>query len=266
MLSNLTSLSLTNISLFNFDGSEAQSAQVEGCKVFPGDARYPSKTEWDVFQLLTGGSLIKTVPLASVCYETWGTYDAEQCAHVTDQWANVSLHYPDPSSLMFPLWEGATCLPLADSPSENCTLGAYPEYIVNASSVSDIQLAVNFARNLNLRLIIKNTGHDFNGRSAGAGSLSIWTHGFKDLVFYDTYQAEGELYTGPAMKIGGGIQNWELYEAAETYGVTAIGGLCSTVGVGGGYIAGGGHSPMSSKYGLAADQVSLNYPCQRPCS
>jgi FAD/FMN-containing dehydrogenase len=28
-----------------------------------------------------------------------------------------------------------------------------------------------------------------------------------------------------------------------------------TVGVAGGYVAGGGHSPLSSKYGLAADHV-----------
>lgn len=179
---------------------------------------------------------------------------------------------------MFPLWEGATCLPTADALTENCTLGAYPDYIVsavgtsrphesrksclpiisilqvNVTSVAQIQLAINFARNLNLRLIIKNTGHDFNGRSAGAGSLSLWTHGFKDLVYYDNYQSEA--YSGLAFKIGSGFQVFELYEAAEKYQVTAIGGLCSTVGVGGGYLAGGGHSPMSSKYGLGADQVS----------
>ncbi|KAL1960964.1 hypothetical protein VTO42DRAFT_4852 [Malbranchea cinnamomea] len=33
------------------------------------------------------------------------------------------------------------------------------------------------------RLTIKNTGHDFSGKSAGAGSLSIWTHNLKDIEF-----------------------------------------------------------------------------------
>ncbi|CAF3835225.1 unnamed protein product, partial [Rotaria sp. Silwood1] len=36
---------------------------------------------------------------------------------------------------------------------------------------------------------------------------------------------------------------------------TAIGGECDTVGVAGGYLQGGGHSPLSRWKGLAADQV-----------
>lgn len=126
---------------------------------------------------------------------------------------------------------------------------------VNTTNIAQIQLAVNFARNTNLRLVIKNTGHDFNGRSAGAGSLAIWTHSFKDLIFYESYETSN--YTGAAFKIGAGIQLFEMYEAAETYGVTTVGGLCTTVGAGGGYLAGGGHSPLSSKYGTGADQASL---------
>jgi hypothetical protein len=65
-------------------------------------------------------------------------------------------------------------MPTAD-PTNNCTLGAYPNYAVNVSNVAQIQLAVNFARNANLRLVVKNTGHDFNGKSSGAGALSICT-------------------------------------------------------------------------------------------
>lgn len=57
------------------------------------------------------------------------------------------------------------------------------------------------------------------------------------------------------MKIGAGIVNKELFTAADAYGVTAVGGLCTTVGAGGGYFAGGGHSPMTSLLGLGADQV-----------
>lgn len=57
------------------------------------------------------------------------------------------------------------------------------------------------------------------------------------------------------MKIGAGIVNKELYTAADSYGVTAVGGLCTTVGAAGGYFAGGGHSPMTSLLGMGADQV-----------
>lgn len=58
------------------------------------------------------------------------------------------------------------------------------------------------------------------------------------------------------MRIGAAVQNRELFAAADSFGVTAVGGLCTTVGAGGGYFAGGGHSPMTSLLGLGADQVS----------
>jgi FAD/FMN-containing dehydrogenase len=135
-----------------------------------------------------------------------------------------------------------------------CEQGAYPTYVVNVTNVAQIQLAVNFARNLNLRLVVKNTGHDFNGKASGKGALSIWTHYLKDKAYYPSYKAANG-YVGPAIKVGSGVQVWEAYEYAKSLGVTVVGGEAVTVGLGGGYTAGGGHSPLSSMYGLAADQV-----------
>ncbi len=150
---------------------------------------------------------------------------------------------------MWPLYEGLTCMPTGAS----CKLGGFPSYAVAATSVAQIQLAVNFARNANLRLIVKNTGHDFNGKSTGAGALSIWTHKLKQVKFYASLTQDH--YTGPAFKVGSGVQAFELYAAADQNGVTVVGGEGKTVGVMGGYILGGGHSPLSSLYGMAADQV-----------
>jgi FAD/FMN-containing dehydrogenase len=155
--------------------------------------------------------------------------------------------------------------------TSTCSMGGYPTYVVNASNVAQIQLAVNFARNLNLRLVVKNTGHDFNGKASGKGALSIWTHWLKDTKFYSKYKATNG-YVGPAIKVGAGVQVWEAYEFAKANGVTVVGGEAVTVGLGGGYTAGGGHSPLSSMYGMAADQVlsmegknehlsSLSSPC-----
>ncbi|KAL9560656.1 hypothetical protein ACKAV7_015219 [Fusarium commune] len=64
---------------------------------------------------------------------------------------------------------------------------------------------------------------------------------------------------GPALKVGAGIIGSELYEAADKYGVTAIGGEGMSVGFAGGYLAGGRYSPMSPIYGMGADQIlSIN--------
>lgn len=45
-----------------------------------------------------------------------------------------------------------------------------------------------------------------------------------------------------------------IYEATDKFGETIVGGLARTVSVGG-YITGGGHSALSPRYGLAADNV-----------
>lgn len=63
---------------------------------------------------------------------------------------------------MWPIYQGKTCMARNNTTStDDCTLGAYPEYTVNISTVAQIQLAVNLVRNLNIRLVIKNTGHEW---------------------------------------------------------------------------------------------------------
>ena len=83
---------------------------------------------------------------------------------------------------------------------------------------------MNFARARNLRLVIKNTGHDYNGRSTGKDALSLWTHNLKDITFVKDFKSND--YQGPVLKVGAGIQGSELYAAAEKYGVSALAGIC----------------------------------------
>lgn len=97
----------------------------------------------------------------------------------------------DPTSITWALWQGSSCLPVATGGSKTCTLGGYPSYVVNVSNVAQIQLAVNFVRNTGIRLVVKNTGHDFAGKSAGAGALSIWTHHLKEMRFWRSIGGRG---------------------------------------------------------------------------
>jgi len=124
---------------------------------------------------------------------------------------------------MSPLYQGETCMP-QNGATGNCTLGGFPSYVINATSVYQIQLAINLARNLNIRLVVRNTGHDFLGKSTGAGALSIWTHHLKDVKFVENYESSS--YNGPALKLGAGIEVADLYKAADRYGVTGVGGEC----------------------------------------
>ncbi|KXX76634.1 6-hydroxy-D-nicotine oxidase [Madurella mycetomatis] len=259
VIANLTAHQLSDIELFRFD-NEAGDTSVSAkrgidfgrCKTFPGDLLWPSSLTWAVFNLLTGGALIETVPIGAVCYPSSGVYDAAKCADVIANWAQSETHANDPTSVMSPLYTGETCMPQNGNTS-TCTLGGFPSYAVKATSVFQIQLAVNLARNLNLRLVVKNTGHDFLGKSCGAGALSIWTHNLKTIKHIKSFRSPS--YSGPALKLGAGVQVGELYAAADSFGVTAVGGECKGVGVAGGYTAGGGHSPLSGKFGLGSDQV-----------
>ncbi|KAF2850140.1 FAD/FMN-containing isoamyl alcohol oxidase-like protein MreA [Plenodomus tracheiphilus IPT5] len=237
----------------NASSTEARKARQNGsCKTFPGDWDYPLPSVWSLFDAFLGGALIKTTPVAAPCYKSSGVYDAAKCADISARFTAAELHTSDPTSMMWPLFQGRTCQP-TNNPNDTCTLGGYPSYSINVQNVAQIQLGINFARNRNLRLVVKNTGHDYIGKSSGAGALSLWTHNLKEIRFLENYQnAE---YSGPVFKAGAGVQGFEILEAARDNGVTVLAGICETVGWAGGYVAGGGHSPLASIYGMAADQV-----------
>lgn len=45
-----------------------------------------------------------------------------------------------------------------------CGIGRYPAYVVNATEEWHIKAALKFAAERNLRVVVKNTGHNFQGR------------------------------------------------------------------------------------------------------
>jgi hypothetical protein len=71
-------------SLFEFGNANARSrrAQAQRCKTMPGDALYPSKLVWSIFNQLSGDALEPIVPIGSPCYHdsVYNNYDAERCA------------------------------------------------------------------------------------------------------------------------------------------------------------------------------------------
>lgn len=91
--------------------------------------------------------------------------------------------------------------------------------------MAQIQLALNFARNQNIRLNIKNTGHDFVGKSTGAGSLSIWTHFLRDIQYLGDSFVDTSGRNGSAFKVGAGVTVGELYNAADANDVQVTGGI-----------------------------------------
>ncbi|GKT89339.1 FAD binding domain-containing protein [Colletotrichum tofieldiae] len=279
-------------------GRSLTTYSTKSCKNLPGDAGWPSTDAWAQLNETVGGRLVATIPLGSPCHGD--AYNATECARLQDAWLYSEVHshfltqicflrdyvraracgllyYVDTrdtatdmtrsmessSSVMAPLFANASCDPFT-SRDVPCTLGNYVSFAVNATGPADIQAALRFAEEKNVRFVIRNTGHDYNGRSTGAGALAVWTHYLKGTEILDW---EDEHYAGKALKAGAGVQGFEAIAAANGAGLAVVTGECPTVGVAGGYVQSklrvgmlmvleaGGHSALSTIYGLAADNT-----------
>ncbi|KAK8036180.1 hypothetical protein PG993_008794 [Apiospora rasikravindrae] len=129
---------------------------------------------------------------------------------------------------------------------------ATTHYAVDVGSAEDVVATVKFAREHNIRFLARNTGHDFFGRSTGAGAIAAWTHHLKDITKLDW---RDETYQGPAFKLGAGVQGIDALAAAKKEGLVVVAGYCNSVGLAGGWTQGTGHSPLTTNFGLGADQT-----------
>ncbi|KAF2871952.1 FAD/FMN-containing isoamyl alcohol oxidase-like protein MreA [Massariosphaeria phaeospora] len=223
------------------------------CKTFPGDADWPSDERWNAFRDSLDGALIKGVPPAAACYK--GQYeDSVKCAAVRRGQSQSNFVKEDPV-LPFGQWQldNPCPVPQGSAPVYTCNITSFPAYVVNASTVKHVQLAVNFARNNNIRLTIKNTGHDFLGRNTGGGALQLWVHHLKAWEYLpSTTIAE---YSGRAARVGAALEQYQLHTYMQSANITVITPGSTTVGALGGFMQGGGFSYLSSKFGLMADQI-----------
>ncbi|KAI0881334.1 FAD-binding domain-containing protein [Annulohypoxylon maeteangense] len=226
------------------------------CRVIPGDQSWPNLTDWNALNQTVHGKLIATVPIAAPCHHSLGdaaTFNQDQCDALRDNWFFPTTHIGSASSPMAYQFTNDSCNPFSD-PEVPCTLGYNVAYTINATEVADFQAALQFVKSHNIRLVIRNTGHDYLGRSTGAHALAVWTHHMKSLELIPEYKDDSK-YQGAAIKVGAGVEFLELYNFASANGLIVMGGNCPNVGPAGGYTQGGGIGILSSKFGLAADNV-----------
>ncbi|KAM0290507.1 hypothetical protein ACHAO9_004864 [Fusarium lateritium] len=226
----------------------------KSCKAYPGTSDWPSHGTWSRLNAALGGRLLAPTPPGAVCHKDWSVYDKDTCSTVAAAWKKYDLHTEDPVSVIYDQYSNWTCLPDADYP---CSSKGYPAYVVNVTKPEHVKIGIDFARKHNIRLIVKNTGHDYMGRSIAPGSLSLWTHHLKDITYH---KGSFKLYNskttipGDAITAGAGSQMYDVYTYLDKYNRVVVGGGGKSVGLGG-YVTGGGHSLLSPRYGLAVDQV-----------
>ncbi|KAJ7510641.1 hypothetical protein B0H11DRAFT_1701228 [Mycena galericulata] len=220
------------------------------CKTIPQDASWPSYGDWSNFNASIDGRLIRTIPIAQSCH--FPTYNESQCSEVKKNWHSSEFHAKSSSSMMTPFFANLSCDPFT-APNDQCILGTYVQYAVNVSRPVHIYKTLEFVKKHNIRFVLRNTGHDYMGKSTGANALSIWTHFLQETEWIDDFVSPS--YRGVAVKAQAGVTAEILYEQANARGLAVVGGECPTVGMAGGYTQGGGHSMLSSVHGLAADQT-----------
>ncbi|KAJ4141799.1 hypothetical protein NW768_001017 [Fusarium equiseti] len=242
--------------VFAFLGS-ALGATLPVCKLSPSDSNWPSVEEWGDLNRTIGGALLKTQPAASSCYKGNPLNSPHRCQIIEDNWTAANLHAALPESIASPVYANNSCLPPgADgyNAANGCHLGGYPSHIVNATSDEQIAIAARWASERNIRIVVKGTGHDLFGRSAGAHSLSIWTHNLKHKRLVRDWTVPGLNKTDTVLFAGSGLNYGEAVRHALGHNRVIVSGNDETVGLGG-HIQGGGHGPLSSTFGLAADNI-----------
>ena len=128
-------------------------------------------------------------------------------------------------------------------------------YAVKARSSGDVAAAVNFARDNNLRLVVKGAGHSYQGTSNAPDSLLIWTRAMDNVTLHDAFTpqgCEGKVAPSPAVTAEAGAVWIDLYHAVVSEGGRYVqGGGCTDVGVAG-LIQSGGFGSFSKRFGTAA--------------
>ncbi|CAN9285863.1 unnamed protein product [Alternaria alternata] len=148
-------------------------------------------------------------------------------------------------------WQNDTCNPLL-APNGTCELGNIASYAVEVTNAASAAAGIQWARQRNLRLSIKNTGHDYLGRTNGKGSLALWTHHLNSM---EVLNYTSPSYSGPALRMGAGVQSYKAISFVSQYGLRVVVGYCVTIGLAGGYSQNGGYGPLGSSYGTASDQT-----------
>jgi hypothetical protein len=131
------------------------------CKSIPESLNWPTLSDWSNLNSSLGGVLLRPAAPAAACHQDNPLYDATKCKAVVGNWTSSQWHSDNPTSSLWQNWNGYSCLPNAKS---GCSTEGYPVYVVNVTRPEHVNLAVNFAREKDIRLNIKSTGHDFLGR------------------------------------------------------------------------------------------------------
>ena len=204
----------------------------------PGDAAWPPAGRWARLNKKVGGQLSAVKSPLDACRT--GTASSA-CSTLVKALKNPYYVGDHPGLTQTSGWVDAW----KSAPSA---------YAVAAQHTADVVAAVKFARDHNLRLVVKGGGHSYQGTSNAADALLVWTRKMDRITMHDAFVGHG--CTGrqaaqPAVTIESGATWMRVYHTVTRAGRYVQGGGCGTVGVAG-LIQSGGFGSFSKRYGMAA--------------
>ncbi|RAH51121.1 FAD-binding domain-containing protein [Aspergillus brunneoviolaceus CBS 621.78] len=230
----------------------------QDCRCMPNDPCWPSSREWNAFNRTVNGHLVRFRPVGSVCHGR--DYNPAGCAFARNSTHDSLWRIAEAGALQSVTWEtqrydNGSCFVDTPRPT-SCSQGRIPLYGILAHSAQDIQKAVRFARQHNLHVAIRNTGHDGIGRSSGLGSFQINVSLLKKMDFASDFIPQGGgTSRGSALTLGAGVLGLEALAAGKKEGVNMVTGTCSSVAASGGFVQGGGLGFLGPAYGIGSDNV-----------
>ena len=243
----------------------AASANTDpGYSCQPGQKCWPTLREWQQLNQSIDGRLYQTVPMGAPCYTNSPYSNTEACATVEASYNNGIPRVAYYGQTYWLNWEAcgaSSCSLLSSDPEEtlysNCSLGRLASYYIDVLNASHISAALQFAKAHNVRISIKNTGHDFFGRSSVPNSLAIWTHNLNSQQFYQNFTASNcPSADGHNIgEIGAGVVAGDAYRFFNSHGMDITGGFEESVGLAGGFGQGGGLGDFTTTYGLMVDNA-----------
>jgi FAD/FMN-containing dehydrogenase len=228
----------------------------------PGQSCWPSLCEWQHLNASVDGHLHETVPIAASCYKNSIHYDAAACQEVAGYYGDSIRRGKQFGQTYWLNWETCRnygCALLESNPKEttygDCSIGRLASYYVDVRNASHISAAIHFATAHNIRISVKNTGHDFLGRSSVPNSLAIWTRHLDTLKLSSKFTADScPSANGQNIgELGAGVVAGDAYRFFSGHGMDIAGGYEQSVGLAGGFAQGGGVGSFTTTHGLMAD-------------
>lgn len=229
---------------------------------------------WSTLNNTVSGKLGALYPMGAFCYAQYeGSLNTHvnlaQCAALQASQTITTYQAQFPQGYSYSTWpmciaKSQSCNTQGLLPADpvtplvgNCRQGSVPNYYVDARSDSDIKATLAFAKKYSISLVIKASGHDYKGRSAGQGALMLWVYNYRPAMQLQKsfVPAGASSPVGDVITFAAGHDMEAVLGFADQNGGAVISGTAKSLHPAGGFLQGGGHSPLSPSWGLAVDDT-----------